>query len=187
MDPGNRFSELYRAHYEAVLRYALRRTDPETAREVAAETFLVAWRRINAVPAEPGQSGPWLYGVARRVLVNADRSRRRGERLSARLGQQRQDDRSPDLAGQVTERVGLEQALAGLPASDQEALRLVGWEELDLAEAAAAMGCSRSTMAVRLHRARRRLERALAAADLPGSRSVVCQVAPVSRISQETP
>jgi RNA polymerase sigma-70 factor (ECF subfamily) len=46
-------------------------------------------------------------------------------------------------------------------------LRLVGWEELDLAGAALAMGCSRSTMAVRLHRARRRLIRALRAVE-PG-------------------
>jgi DNA-directed RNA polymerase specialized sigma24 family protein len=70
--------------------------------------------------------------------------------------------------------------------ADQEALRLIGWEELDLAGAAVAMGCSRATMAVRLHRARRRLERALGTAfDLPGSAAGL----PPSRhrISQEIP
>lgn len=187
MDRADRFSELYRAQYEAVLRYASRRTDPETARDVVAETFLIAWRRLNAVPADPGQSGPWLYGVARRVLANAERSRRRVARVTAKLGHERRDDHAPDTAGAVTERARLQRALAGLTASDQEALRLVGWEELDLAEAALAMGCSRSTMAVRLHRARRRLERALGAADGEEGGPAVRQVTPVQKVSQETP
>jgi DNA-directed RNA polymerase specialized sigma24 family protein len=88
MDSADRFSELYRAQYEAVLRYALRRTDGETARDVAAETFLIAWRRLNAVPA-PTQLTPWPYGVARRVLANVERSQRRANRVTARLGQER--------------------------------------------------------------------------------------------------
>jgi len=71
MDRGDRFSELYQAQYETVLRYALRRTDPETARDAVAETFLVAWRRLDTVPADHAQATPWLYGVARNVLALA--------------------------------------------------------------------------------------------------------------------
>lgn len=48
-------------------------------------------------------------------------------------------------------------ALASLPAGDQEILRLVGWEQLVLAEVAVVLGCSRVAAKVRLHRARRRL------------------------------
>lgn len=66
MNPAEQFSDLYQGHYDAVLRYALRRTDPEAARDVAAETFLVAWRRLDVVPPDDGQVGPWLYGVASR-------------------------------------------------------------------------------------------------------------------------
>jgi RNA polymerase sigma-70 factor, ECF subfamily len=167
VDRAGRFSELYRAQYDAVLRYAWRRTDPETARDVVAETFVVAWRRLDAVPADEHEARPWLYGVARRVLANAERSQRRAQRVTAKLGQQPQDAHEPDMAVAVTERARLARALASLGEADQEALRLVGWEELDLAEAALAMGCSRSAMAVRLHRARRRLERALGAVDGP--------------------
>ena len=163
MDPRDRFNELYRAQYQAVLRYALCRTDPESARDVVAETFLVAWRRLDAVPADPAQAAPWLFGVARLVLANADRSRRRLDRVAARLGGEHLSGQSPDIARGVAERTRLERALASLPEIDQEALRLVGWEELDLAEAAQVMGCSRPTMTVRLHRARRRLARVLAA------------------------
>jgi RNA polymerase sigma-70 factor (ECF subfamily) len=162
LDPTERFSMLYRTHHGAVLRYASRRTDPDAARDVVAETFLVAWRRLQDVPLDPAQAQPWLYGVARRTLANSDRSRRRSDHLAARLRQCGEfPSQAPDPAEAVTERARLRQALESLPESDQEALRLVGWEELDLAGAALAMGCSRSTMAVRLHRARRRMARAL--------------------------
>jgi RNA polymerase sigma-70 factor (ECF subfamily) len=43
--------------------------------------------------------------------------------------------------------------LATLSEADQEILRLVGWEELAVAEAAVVLGCSGTTAAVRLHRA----------------------------------
>jgi RNA polymerase sigma factor (sigma-70 family) len=186
MDRAGRFSDLYQAQYEAVLRYALRRTDPETARDVAAETFLVAWRQLDVIPIESGMAGPWLYGVARRVLANTERSRLRAERLTIRLGQQRRVAGVPDEAGSIAEIARIRAALATLSEPDQEALRLVGWEELDLAAAALAMGCSPATMAVRLHRARRRLERALGSAGRPGSKPVSGGAGPLQKISQET-
>lgn len=158
MDQEERFTALYRAHYGDVLRYACRRTDPDTARDVVADVFLVAWRRLSCVPANPAQVQPWLYGVARRTLANSDRSRRRSEHLATRLSHAiPAGGQLPDLADSVAERGRLRQALDRLRPADQEALRLVGWEELDLAGAAVAMGCSRAAMAVRLHRARRRL------------------------------
>jgi RNA polymerase sigma factor (sigma-70 family) len=183
MDRAEQFSDLYRGHYEDVLRYALRRTDPETARDIAAETFLVAWRRLDAVPADSGMAGPWLYGVARRVLANSARSRARAARLTARLGRDRRDAHTADAAGVIAESDRLRSALATLSELDQEALRLVGWEELDLAALALAMGCSRATMAVRLHRARRRLEEALAVADRGSAGGRTGQL---RQISQET-
>jgi RNA polymerase sigma-70 factor, ECF subfamily len=70
------FRDLYAAHFDAVLGFALRRVDrPEDAGDVTADTFLVAWRRLAHAPQGP-ELRPWLYGVARRVLAN----HRRGER-----------------------------------------------------------------------------------------------------------
>jgi RNA polymerase sigma factor (sigma-70 family) len=186
LDPTARFTALYQSQHDAVLRYALRRTDPETARDVTAETFLVAWRRLDVVPAGDTDARPWLYGVARRVLANAERSRRRAENLTARLHQQRQNASAADAGGVVGETARLNAALATLTESDQEALRLVGWEELDLASAALAMGCSRGTMAVRLHRARRRLERALELVADDEPRPAIGWPASHRRIGQET-
>jgi RNA polymerase sigma-70 factor (ECF subfamily) len=48
---------------------------------------------------------------------------------------------------------------------NREILLLVAWEDLDPSSAAAALGCSRATFAVRLHRARRRLASAMAQAE----------------------
>jgi RNA polymerase sigma-70 factor (ECF subfamily) len=172
VDVEDQFDALYRAHSRAVLRYAARRTDPETAGDIVAETFLVAWRRLADVPTDPGQAEPWLYGVARRVLANAERSSRRTNRVAARLWLEGAQDEAPDPAAVVSERQRVIQALSELTEPDQEALRLVGWEGLDVAGAALAMGCSRSAMAVRLHRARRRLDQALRSVDASESRLV---------------
>ena len=103
MDRAERFSDLYRGCYEAVLRYALRRTDPETALDVAAETFLIAWRRLNALPADGDLVMPWLYGVARRVLANAGRSKRRADNVTTRLRHERRDTYAPDAAAAIVE------------------------------------------------------------------------------------
>lgn len=165
VDVEDRFNALYRAHYRAVLRYATRRIDPDSVGDVVAETFLVAWRKLDDVPADPGQAEPWLYAVARRVLANAERSHRRTLRVTARLSRQGEGDQAPDPAALVSERHRVLQALSTLTEPDQEALRLVAWEGLDLPGAALAMGCSRSTMAVRLHRARRRLDEAMSSAE----------------------
>ncbi len=65
-DARVRFSEMYGALYGRIHAYAERRVGAEAADEVTAETFLVAWRRLDAIPSEPL---PWLYGVARNVVL----------------------------------------------------------------------------------------------------------------------
>ncbi len=166
----DRFTLLYRTHYDAILGYAARRTDPVTARDVAADTFLVAWRRLAVVPGDPDAVRLWLYGVARRTLANSERTRGRSERVAAKLVASADlgSGLAPDLADGVVERARIREALALLSEVDQEALRLVAWEGLDLAAAAKVMGCSRSTMTVRLHRARTRMAKALATIEASG-------------------
>jgi RNA polymerase sigma-70 factor (ECF subfamily) len=169
-DPEHdRFKAMYDAHYPAVLRYAARRVGAEAARDIAAETFLTAWRRLDRVPAD--QPLPWLYATARKCLANELRRRDRRERLDSRI--RTEVLRGWDLAGpepgeQVADRLAVLAALGALRPDDQEALRLIEWEQLDVAAAAQVMGCSAATFRVRLHRARRRLARALSDGDDPG-------------------
>jgi RNA polymerase sigma-70 factor (ECF subfamily) len=98
-------------------------------------------------------------------VANHARSERRRERLHLEAGN---TSRQPEAEPTTTEGALLE-ALASLPAKDQEALLLVAWEGLDHRRAAAAAGVSRVAFAARYARARRRLERAMAtrAADAP--------------------
>ena len=59
----------------------------------------------------------------------------------------------------------LAEALATLAERDREALLLISWDGLSPGQAAAVLGCSRPTFAMRLHRARKRLSAALLAVD----------------------
>jgi RNA polymerase sigma factor (sigma-70 family) len=181
----DRFTLLYRTHYDSILGYAARRTDPATARDVAADTFLVAWRRLADVPRDPETVRLWLYGVARRTLANAERSRGRSERVAAKLlATTDPAGLTPDLADGVVERARIREALGTLSEVDQEALRLVAWEGLDLAGAAQVMGCSRSTMTVRLHRARNRMAKALSQIEYVDIRPAAAKCGPTEFVEE---
>ena len=65
-----RFRRLYDTGHVRVVAYALRRTtNNEDAADVVAETFAIAWRRLDDVPLGEREV-PWLYAVARRVIAN---------------------------------------------------------------------------------------------------------------------
>jgi RNA polymerase sigma-70 factor (ECF subfamily) len=152
-----RFEALFHRHADAVLAYAMRRSDPDTAQEVVAETFAVAWRRRDVVP-DPAL--PWLLGVARRVLANERRARGRADALEVRLARE-PDAVSDDPADEVDARVSATAALERLQPDEREVLELLAWEGLSVAEAAEVLGCSRASIRVRMHRARRRVHRLL--------------------------
>jgi RNA polymerase sigma-70 factor, ECF subfamily len=155
-DDRERFERIYRENFRAVLRFAATRIDPERAKDVAAETFLVAWRRLDDVPDEPRA---WLLGVARKVIAGQFRSETRRDALARRL--EDQPSTTTDIAGALAERDEALAAFVSLGERDREALRLVAWDGLAPAEAADVLGITRLAFTVRLHRARRRLERAL--------------------------
>jgi RNA polymerase sigma-70 factor (ECF subfamily) len=162
-----RFAALVERERDALLGYALRRVpDPADAADVVAETLLVAWRRGGDIP--PGdRARPWLFGVARKVLLNQQRCERRRLALADRL-------RSHLELGPVpgSEDSALDGAMQRLPEPDRELLRLLAWEELDAGAIAAVLGVPRGTVRVRLHRARRRLRAALDDERSAGHRSV---------------
>jgi RNA polymerase sigma factor (sigma-70 family) len=159
-DDRDRFERIYRENFQAVLRFAALRIDPERAKDVAAETFLVAWRRLEDVPAEPRA---WLLGVARRVIAGQFRSEARREALALRLRAAHSGDiGSSDLSDPLADRDKVLTAFAALRERDREVLRLVTWDGLAASEAADVLDVSRLAFGVRLHRARRRLRRELA-------------------------
>jgi len=156
-----RFRQLYDRHAGPILMYFKRRTDSETAQDCTAETFLVAWRRIDDVPDE---ALPWLYGVARRVLQNQRRSRGRMARLVSRLrGLEPPRAPSPEVAViRRFEDAELAEALRRMRREDQELLLLANWEELPHADIGRVLGCSAHAVDQRIYRAMHRLARDLA-------------------------
>lgn len=152
---GGVFTRLFREHYHDVRRYALRRLGPDSADDVAAETFSVAWRRFDRMPRE--EPLPWLYGVAR----NITRARMREMRREGRLTALDTDPGTPDPTGTVVDRESALLVIGRLSDTDRELVMLLAWEGLEIQEAARALGCSTPTARVRLYRARKRIERLL--------------------------
>jgi RNA polymerase sigma-70 factor (ECF subfamily) len=160
MTARERFEVLYGDHAGAVLAYARRRTTSGAADDVVAETFLVAWRRLEEVPIDARW---WLLGVARGVLANQRRGQLRQVALRDRLIAETPAAQSLTRRGENDERVV--RALQALSDRDREALLLLGWEALSSREAALVLGIREQTYRVRLHRARKRFAHALAAAE----------------------
>jgi len=158
------FNRLFDAHYGAVRAYAWRRSR-DLADDIAAETFAVAWRDLERVPDDPL---PWLLGVARNVRLNLLRGERRRVEREARSGATiPPTEPQPAFTTAVEDRLLLRAGLERLSERDREVLLLSVWEDLRPADIARVLGCTRATVAVRLHRARGRLTAVLSELEAP--------------------
>jgi RNA polymerase sigma-70 factor (ECF subfamily) len=154
------FRALYRAHYGTVCRYLAARADRSAVEDVAAETFLVAWRRQAELPPH---IVPWLLNTAAKCLANARRGRERSDALALRLAGVLPAS-SPGVDAELESRAhrrALVAALVAVGERDRELLLLRFWDGLAPREIAAVVGVSPVTMRARLLRAGRRLEREL--------------------------
>ena len=168
-----RFREIYDAAYVDLLRFVRRRVHPTHAEDVVGEVMLVAWRRLDDVPADLSAARAWLFGVARKTLQNTRRRDTRHDAVAVRLAEVRH---GPADAGQhpdlVAHRVDIAAAWPLLSALHQEAIALSVLDGLTAPEAAAMLGISPTAFRLRLSRARRTLRRhvdsAIAGDPLPG-------------------
>jgi len=149
-----RFDALFAAYGPDIVAYCSWRAGSESdAQDAAAEVFLTAWRRVDAVPDGDAARG-WLYATARRVIANQRRSRRRHVALQERLA--REPGGAPPADPLDHEAALVREALCRLGARDREVLLLAEWEGLSPAEIGTVLGCLAVTARGRLHRARRR-------------------------------
>jgi RNA polymerase sigma-70 factor (ECF subfamily) len=157
-----RFETLVRRHSRPVLAYCLRRSTHVNAHEAAADVFAVAWRKFAEIP-DGDEALYWLFGVARRVLSNQQRSERRRVRLTDRVGSMADVPMvGPETV--VVRNAGDQEvidALRNLDPKDQEVLALLVWDEVPREEAAALLDISVQALHKRYQRALRRLEREL--------------------------
>lgn len=149
-----------------LLAYLQRRVGVDDAPDLLGETMVVAWRRIDDLPAEPERARMWLFGIARGTLLNHARGERRRWALADRLrGHARTDAAGPA----ADDGADVRDAIARLEPDAAELVRLVHWEQLSLTEAADVLGIPASTARGRYAKAKDQLRVALGVdATLPG-------------------
>ncbi len=137
--------------------YAARRVGAAAADDIAAEAFAVAWRRLDEVPDDPL---PWLLATARNLCLNERRRRGRAGDAHERLVSETQVATAPGSPAELDPAVV--RALDRLSTTDRELILLVAWDDLTHAEIAEMLGTTRTNVALRLLRARRRIRAELA-------------------------
>ncbi|MDO5097258.1 MAG: sigma-70 family RNA polymerase sigma factor [Corynebacterium sp.] len=147
------FIATYNDDYPQVLAYLRRRSDYDHAAELAAEVFLRAWSKWEDAADPPL---PWLYGIARNVLLEFYRKREQDQKLH-RKAAACNTVIALSAVDAVVSRLDVLSALHELPESDQEVLTLHTWESLSPKEIAQVLHISPENARVRLHRARQRL------------------------------
>jgi len=178
-DPMSRFRTLYKSTFSDIYAYATRSLAPDRSEidDVVAEVYLVAWRRIDELPHSP-QDRLWLFGVARNVVRSTRRSSNRRLLLVDRIHRQ---PRLPVGSSEPSD-VDVTGALRRLSPNEREVMQLVIWDGLSAVETAEVLGCSVNVVAVRLHRARKRLARSMPAVSGESDR-VVIRVVPVTEVT----
>ncbi len=156
-----RFRILYNDLYDDLWRYIQRRSiNTEEARDTLSEVFLVAWRRLEDIPAGK-EARLWLFGVARNLVKTSWRKRKRGGDLVVRIGSEMSTRGTTDEELDNSGVLKIVKALQFLSENDQEILRLLAWENLSHKEISVVLGCSENAVAIRIRRARVRLMKVL--------------------------
>lgn len=156
-DREARFTSLYEAAYAALLRFAQRRVHATHAEDVVAESFLVAWRRLDDLPPRPDDARAWLFGIARGVILNTHRGAERRRALAVRLADVPTIPTADVDADLIARQIDVSRAWQQLSAVHQEALALAVLDDLSAPRAAAVLGISPVAFRLRLSRARHAL------------------------------
>lgn len=167
-DDLDAFAELYDRYAGRLLDYFARRTASEdTALELCAETLSRVWvSRERFEDRHDGSAAPWLYGIARNVLLMSIRRGAVERATAARLGVLERLDRpgEPTAVPESGWADGADELLESLPPSLRGAIRLRIVDELAYDEVADALGTTESAARVRVHRGLAALRRRLSGA-----------------------
>ncbi|TRV76128.1 RNA polymerase sigma factor [Streptomyces sp. 130] len=145
-------------------RLARRCPDPETVREVVQDTFVTVWR--SAATHRGTAAGGWLWVIAARRLIDAQRARARAERATAAGQADAVRWAAPAPSAEDRVLAGLEYgdvgaALDRISPELREVLRATVVDGLTTVEAARQLGIPEGTVKTRAMRARRELRAAL--------------------------
>jgi RNA polymerase sigma-70 factor (ECF subfamily) len=161
-DPAQ-FGRVFDRYFAEIHGYAAKRAGRDVADDIAAETFLTAFKVRRRFDPGRGTVKAWLYGIVTNHLSAYRRRELRAYRAMARSGLSPPDEGHAD---RVVERVAagslrglLAKALADLSRGEREVLLLVALGDLSNTDVAAALGIPYGTVASRLSRARTKLRK----------------------------
>ncbi|TMM02019.1 MAG: sigma-70 family RNA polymerase sigma factor [Actinobacteria bacterium] len=154
------FAELFERHFSLVYRFLTLRAGEQSASDLAAETFVIAFRRRADYDVTRSNARPWLLGIAANLAREQHRSERRRQETVLRLTRERPADSEEDAlkrddAGASSEK--LRAALAELVPEERDLLLLFACVGLSYGEIAEALSLPLGTVRSRIHRLRHKL------------------------------
>lgn len=156
-----RFSTVIERHFAEIHRYLTKRVGAE-ADDLAADTFVTAFRNRHRYDPDRESARPWLYGIATNVVRHHRRTE--GRRLASLARLRSAMDASLDDTALTVERLDarielgrLTRAFAALDPDQRDALYLIAVAGLSYDEVADALGLPVGTVHSRVARARERL------------------------------
>ncbi|MEU6719105.1 RNA polymerase sigma factor [Nonomuraea sp. NPDC046802] len=158
-----RFGALFDRYFDDIHRYVRLRLDESIADDLAAETFLRAFRARDRYDTARTSARAWLYGIASNLVADHTRTEARRYRALARseppAHEPAHDDRVAQRVSAAVMQPRLAAGLARLSPGDRDVLLLVACAQLSYEEVADALGIPEGTVGSRLSRARRKLRK----------------------------
>jgi RNA polymerase sigma-70 factor (ECF subfamily) len=162
------WGEIFELHYRAVfgfVRYRLR--GATEAEDIASQVFEVAYARADRFDYRGVPIEGWLIGIARNLV--RDHVKKLGRRGYEEEFDETIEVSEPDSADAIDLRQDLAQAMRALTEDQQEVLSLRFLLDRSVAETAVLMNRSEDAVKNLQRRALAAMQRALAAADYPGT------------------
>jgi RNA polymerase sigma-70 factor (ECF subfamily) len=150
------FTQVFDQHYASIHRFIARRAGRETADDLAAQTFTLAFAHRGRYRDDLGTARPWLLGIATNLLRAEHRTEERQLQVVERLGHEAMSSSGmmagfASSASEDDER--LDTALAGLHPDQRDALLLHALGDLSYAEIAGVLEIPVGTVRSRISRA----------------------------------
>jgi RNA polymerase sigma factor (sigma-70 family) len=153
------FEAAFEAHFPSIHRFLARRVGSALADDLAAETFVVAFRRRDSFDPSLGEMRPWLFGIATHLLRTHWREEQHLLALEARIAGEPSSPPADSDDEAVARWVApyLARALGLLSQDQRNVLLLNAWADLSSEEIAFALGVPAGTVRSRLSRSRAEL------------------------------
>lgn len=151
LERESRFLAAHALTHDGIYRYFRRRTEGATAEDLCAEVFRIIWEKSGH---DDDLSAIVLFGVAKNVLRNHDRSVSRSVGLIGALRLERSHETPGDDSAVL-------EAIDHLAPKEREVLLLTYWDGLTAVEVSQLLNTSATAVRMRLHRARKELGRIL--------------------------